>query len=413
MGLFTSNYTVLPCDGNGRLDQWCKYAVRHLPIVIGLMFVGTAFPRFTQSASAIPAFSRKYNLPCEQCHTAAPRLTNYGYAFYRAGFRLPGANKRITIPNSFDLFAVPTVQYVSPGHLTTGSLDMLQAQMAATVTGKLTVKVVFDYALDNQASTGFVDELWVQYNSAARGTFWSVRVGQIPVLDGFQLASDRQISNTDAQLFGPNGPNSGPFGIASLERGVEGGYTSGPLSARISLLQGVDENGDGNVQVQHAGYHDIALQSEYLLGKNGSAIQGFYYSGKQPMPAGGFTDSFERAALFGTYGSTLVQGPTKIPRVRAELNGGFLWGEDSTGMPGRQQSFGALLEADLYLRSRTGIFLRYDGVQPTNVAGTPFTDAFTTGVSHRFNRFLIGTLEYRAQRAPFGNSLSASMYFAL
>ena len=285
--------------------------------------------------------------------------------------------------------------------------------MAATVTRNLTVKAVYDYALDNKASTGFVDELWVQYNSAAESTFWSVRLGQIPVLDGFQLAGDRQISYTDAQLFGPNGPNSGPFGIASLERGIEGGYTSGPLSARVSLLQGVDENGDGNVQVQHAGYHDIALQTEYLFGKNGTALQAFYYSGKQPMPLSGFTNSFERAALFGTYGRTLVKGQSKFPQMRAELNGGLLWGEDSTGMPGRQGSFGALLEADLYLRSRTGFFLRYDGVQPTNVSGTPFTEAFTTGVSHRFSRFLSGTFEYRNQRAPFGNSVIAALYFIL
>jgi hypothetical protein len=41
-------------------------------------------------AQALPMFARKFDLPCSKCHTMIPRLTNFGYEFYKAGFRLPG-----------------------------------------------------------------------------------------------------------------------------------------------------------------------------------------------------------------------------------------------------------------------------------------------------------------------------------
>ena len=41
-------------------------------------------------ASAIPAFARKYHTSCETCHTIYPKLTPFGEAFRRNGFRFPG-----------------------------------------------------------------------------------------------------------------------------------------------------------------------------------------------------------------------------------------------------------------------------------------------------------------------------------
>ncbi len=41
------------------------------------------------SARAIPAFARKFNLPCSTCHIAPPYLNPTGRAFLEAGYRLP------------------------------------------------------------------------------------------------------------------------------------------------------------------------------------------------------------------------------------------------------------------------------------------------------------------------------------
>src|SRR5215469_18061561 len=39
-------------------------------------------------AYAIPAFARKYNLPCSACHEAWPKLNNFGQVFRDNGYQL-------------------------------------------------------------------------------------------------------------------------------------------------------------------------------------------------------------------------------------------------------------------------------------------------------------------------------------
>lgn len=44
----------------------------------------------TKYANATAQWTRKYNLPCQTCHTAFPRLNYYGELFQRNGYQLPG-----------------------------------------------------------------------------------------------------------------------------------------------------------------------------------------------------------------------------------------------------------------------------------------------------------------------------------
>ncbi len=43
-------------------------------------------------ARAIPAFARKYGTSCLTCHTIYPKLTPFGEAFRRNGYRFPGVD---------------------------------------------------------------------------------------------------------------------------------------------------------------------------------------------------------------------------------------------------------------------------------------------------------------------------------
>ncbi len=47
---------------------------------------------FAAPASAIPAFARKYGTSCLTCHTVYPKLTPFGEAFRRNGYRFPGVD---------------------------------------------------------------------------------------------------------------------------------------------------------------------------------------------------------------------------------------------------------------------------------------------------------------------------------
>lgn len=43
---------------------------------------------FAQTASAIPAFTRKYEMSCSSCHNAFPQLNQFGREFKEAGYRM-------------------------------------------------------------------------------------------------------------------------------------------------------------------------------------------------------------------------------------------------------------------------------------------------------------------------------------
>src|SRR5574342_568151 len=43
-------------------------------------------------ARAVPAFARKYGTSCLTCHTVFPKLTPFGEAFRRNGYRFPGVD---------------------------------------------------------------------------------------------------------------------------------------------------------------------------------------------------------------------------------------------------------------------------------------------------------------------------------
>src|ERR1700682_2292121 len=42
----------------------------------------------SQSARAIPAFARKYGMPCSACHEAWPKLNNFGQTFTTTGYQM-------------------------------------------------------------------------------------------------------------------------------------------------------------------------------------------------------------------------------------------------------------------------------------------------------------------------------------
>src|SRR6266851_4593703 len=55
---------------------------------VSLVLVCGAVLSSSQRAYAIPAFARKYNLPCSACHEAWPKLNNFGQVFRDNGYQL-------------------------------------------------------------------------------------------------------------------------------------------------------------------------------------------------------------------------------------------------------------------------------------------------------------------------------------
>src|SRR2546421_12313422 len=63
---------------------------RRLLISVALVATVVGYVR-VESASAIPAFARQYDLQCNVCHTGPPRLNRFGEQFHMMGFQIPSA----------------------------------------------------------------------------------------------------------------------------------------------------------------------------------------------------------------------------------------------------------------------------------------------------------------------------------
>ena len=62
--------------------SWPKSSLRLAFLVMACLFADI------HSASAIPAFARKYGMPCSACHEAWPKLNNFGQVFKDNGYQL-------------------------------------------------------------------------------------------------------------------------------------------------------------------------------------------------------------------------------------------------------------------------------------------------------------------------------------
>ena len=369
-----------------------------------------------QRAEAMPMFARKLNMQCAQCHTMPPRLTPLGYKFLRSGYRLQGAEEEAPSPTNALFFntEVSASSTHNPGDSGTDSRGFessgSEIQLATPVGPDLAGKFAYEVPADGAAGVG---EAWVQYNKPAEGPIMSLKAGQLSVMSGFALGGARTFTLTDPLIFGSDGPltgeGQGNFSLTGLERGLEFGVTQGPLTGKLSWLNGVDATGAGNVPLAGKRAKDIAIQGEYLLGESGTHIGAILYSGKAPITAD-YENKFNRAAVFGTYAYPLKAGG-KMGEMTLELSGAYLWGKDQIAAPvvsagdsltltRDAKSKGALLELSLYQLGKTAFTLRYDTLKPSDVAGTLTTKATTFAASHMLSNNLRIAAELRKLQLP-------------
>ena len=152
-------------------------------------------------ARAIPAFARKYGTSCLTCHTVYPKLTPFGEAFRRNGYRFPGidsdyvkqetvalgqeANKK-TFPNSVWPATIPSSVPIAVGF--NGQAAVYPDPSASVPrTNKAQGGAATFFSLDDLVAEG---HLWVGAALSDTTTVW----GEIT------LANDGSLSLEHAQL---------------------------------------------------------------------------------------------------------------------------------------------------------------------------------------------------------------------
>lgn len=75
-------------------------------VSIGLI-VTLAGLGLSPSAHAMPAFARQYEMSCNVCHAAFPRLNGFGEQFRDNNMRLPGWREKVAVDTKDDMLALP------------------------------------------------------------------------------------------------------------------------------------------------------------------------------------------------------------------------------------------------------------------------------------------------------------------
>lgn len=317
------------CAGAARFRFWRSIGT------VGLL-VSTFVLASGQPGYAIPAFARKYGLPCSACHIGWPILNNFGIAFKDNGYQL-GNDKdspiyqnpsywpmtfRIT-PNwhlenknkvAIDGPGTPPMQ--TEQSITTHGFDLsgLDIWTAGTLSKNISFSVLPSMS---EGQTFHLENAWVRFDNLLNSPWLNVKFGKFE-LDN--LLSEKRfltLSNTGGfwynYHFTPVGGFNNFGGLGANQLGVElAGHNSNSYSRySIALLSSVN----GNPALTASGQGGTARTYDTYININ----QGFPIKGLGVQRIGAYGYFGQSPTYFLTSGGTPVQakGNKSFSRVGA------------------------------------------------------------------------------------------------
>jgi len=289
-------------------------------------------------ASAIPAFARKYGLPCSACHQAWPMLNNFGQTFKDNGYQL--GNDRDapiyqqpaywpimfrTTPNwhreSNNRVAVDKVAGNSTSGLveTTLSPSGFDLQGLDIITaGTLYKNISFFVQPFIGASGGTsIQQTWVRLDNLFRSHWLNVKMGKFELDEMISQERILTLSNSGTiyfnYFFTPPGDSNIFRGIGIPQLGVEVSGHSDNDYTRYSVS--VLSSNDGQTGLPAGNTYDVyanfaqavevpklGLQRVGVYGYFGQSSTFFQTAGGHPIPGSGMGNrSFYRAGAYGQW----------------------------------------------------------------------------------------------------------------
>ncbi len=284
--------------------------MRLLPIVILTGFAGS-------SAYGIPAFARKYGMPCSACHEAWPKLNNFGQVFRDNGYQL-GNERDAPIfqqPGYFPMTFRMTPQWhqertsrtavdITPGNpssgmversITTSGFDLsgLDLWTAGTLTNNISFLV-----LPSSDATGVLhfESAWIRFDNVASSRWFNVKLGKFeldtPISEKRFLTLSANGGFYQLYHFVPTSDING-FALGANQLGVElmGHSRNSYTRYSVSVLS---SNG-GQVNLPTNRSYDVYLHFNQAFELPGLGLQrvGVYsYIGQAPtyfLTSGGVT----------------------------------------------------------------------------------------------------------------------------
>jgi hypothetical protein len=258
---------------------------------------------------AIPAFARKYGLPCSACHTAWPELNNFGQTFRDNGYQLnndhdspifqdPGyfpITFRIT-PN-WHRESINNQQLDNPnaggapinGRVTQHGFDLSGFDMWAT--GTLYKNISFSILPSADSSGAFhFENAFIRFDNLKGSRWLNLRLGKFE-LDN--MISEKRFlflsgngGSYQSYHFVPAGETLNAFGLGDNQLGMElaGHSVNSYTRYSVALLS----NNDGNSGLPASRGYDtyLTFSQAFQVGKLGlQRFGGYTYIGQRPTIA--------------------------------------------------------------------------------------------------------------------------------
>jgi hypothetical protein len=344
------------------------FLLTSLAIVLVLLVLAdsqpvSALPLHTSNVRAIPAFARKYGLPCSACHTAWPELNNFGQTFRDNGYQLnndhdspifqdPGyfpITFRITPQwhresvNNQLVDAVPGVAgdpstgagFVN-GRVTQQGFDLSGFDMWAT--GTLYKNISFSLLPSADSSGNFhFENAFVRFDNVKGSRWLNLRLGKFELDNMISEKRFLFLSNNGGAYqsyhFVPAGETSNGFGLGDNQLGMElaGHSVNSYTRYSVSLLS----NNEGRSGLPASRGYDtyLTFSQAFQVGKLGlQRFGGYAYIGQRPTIA-------------------LTSGGTAIPGAGFGNKSFYRVGFSS------QLNFGKLEVLPFYLHGYENVFL--------------------------------------------------------
>lgn len=345
------------------------------PLIVALVLAESVAP-----ANAIPAFARRYGLPCSSCHDPIPKLTAFGESFAARGFQLVEGDTTGVSSLGDPLLVVQQVlplavrfdAYVrGQGGTTVGSDFQTPTVMKLLSGGPLARNMTYYFylLLSEDGETGPIEDAWVMFRRPL-GLPADVTVGQFQVADPLWKRELRITLEDYAMLSQRIGTGAANL---SYDRGVVIGTQPGSATFVTATL--VNGNGIGPASAgdfDGDGFKTAAFAVAHQLGPMRLGLLG-YFGHQRLVPEGSSAAVRNRTWMLGP-ALTLSRGPL-------EINAQWLLRSDTdplfSGTRADSDTRGGFLEAHWWPggRGRRTLLTGLYNVIETDVAGGDYETA--------------------------------------
>ncbi len=400
---------------------------RWLALLAAAVTVASLLPR---DAAAIPVFARKYGFNCSMCHSAYPRLNDFGARFRTNGYRLPG---RENVEKTVLETPTPVALRTNAGYVydelrnqldpalngrrngaELGGLDLLSGGLLGSRIGFFLVYVPGITASRGVAGQDAALEMAnVVFSDLANGML-TARAGRFEPAYA-AISVKRSLSASPYEVYGYSFPGGPSF--AETQTGLEVRCVGRrPVHVTAGLVEGGGQSAHAEDPPQ-----DAYLRVEGVLGPGEGqtagqrlGLTGYLGRARPDASVGAGT---ERAQTFGRIGLD-----ASLNAAGVNLAAQYLWAEDAGPLWGREPRahwWGGFAEVSGAPASNTVGFARLDYVREPDFVDRSIT-RFTFGGRYYFEDAVALHLEYshvamsveNVVDEPAGDFLAARVDFA-